>query len=148
MLPSGLPDAVGSDEDLARFLVHRSQFNMQMVKPAAFLPNPKDGQTSVFRHGAEPAGRLWVLGALASGDRGLRGVAIIRAQAVTGAGLTVAAYEPPERHAAIEGWPHHADPATQKALQKQKASILASSAGRPTLRADDGENGEHVTAAE
>jgi hypothetical protein len=61
MLPSGLSEAIEDDENLARFLTSSSQFNAVMVKPSAFLPNPTDGETSVFRHGSEPrdnSGRL------------------------------------------------------------------------------------------
>jgi hypothetical protein len=58
-LPSGLEEIAADDEDLARYLTSSSQFNAIMVKPAAFLPNPKDHETSVFRHGSEPRDRLW-----------------------------------------------------------------------------------------
>ena len=53
-LASGLSDSISDDEDLARFLTQSSQFTTTLVKPAAFLPNPKDHQTSVSRHGPEP----------------------------------------------------------------------------------------------
>ena len=45
-LPSGLPDLIGDEEDLARFLTQRSHFNAIMAKPAAFLPSRKDRETS------------------------------------------------------------------------------------------------------
>jgi hypothetical protein len=60
MLVSGLPDIVADDEDLARFLTSSSQFNARMVKPAAFLP-ARDGEASVFRHGADPRDALWAI---------------------------------------------------------------------------------------
>ena len=41
MLPSGLPEHVDDEEEVARFLTQSSQFNATMVKPAALLPNPK-----------------------------------------------------------------------------------------------------------
>ena len=50
-LPSGLPEAIAPDEDIARFLTQSSQFNSVMAKPAAFLPNPKDKESSVSRDG-------------------------------------------------------------------------------------------------
>ena len=34
-LPSGLPDVVADDEDIARFLTQSNQFNTTMAKPAA-----------------------------------------------------------------------------------------------------------------
>ena len=134
-LQSGLPEQVLDDEDLARFLVQSNQYTSVMVKPAAFLPNPKDRTTSVSRHGANPLDRLWELGAAAAGGRKLHGAAIIRVQVVTEAQLTVDADEPPPRHAVIRGWPWNAaDPVLQKAQQKERASILASAAGPPILR--------------
>ncbi len=133
-LPSGLPDQVLGDEDLARFLVQSNHYNTILVKPAAFLPSPKDRETSVSRHGAKPLNQLWALGAAAAGERKLHGAAIIRAQVVTAAQLTVAADEPPPRHAVIQGWPWiDGDPELQKAQQKEKALILASAAGAPLL---------------
>ena len=48
MLPSGLADIVEDEEDVARFLTSSKQFNAVMIKPSAFLPNPKDGKKSEF----------------------------------------------------------------------------------------------------
>lgn len=125
-LPSGLPEHVGEDEDFARFLTQSGQYNSQMAKPAAFLPS-KDRETSVSRHGREPAERLWELGLAAAGERKLHGAAIFRAQAVRAAKLTVIADEPPPRHAAIRGWSWvENDPGLQKAQQLEAASVLAS----------------------
>lgn len=134
-LPSGLPEQVAEDEDLARFLVQSNQYNTVLVKPAAFLPSPKDRETSISRHGAEPSDRLWEIGLVAAGDRKLHGAAIIRAQHVTSAQLKVVADEPPPRHAVIRDWPWiEGDPELQKAKQKEKAAVLASAAGAPILR--------------
>src|SRR6058998_62813 len=103
-LPSGLEEIIADDEDLARYLTSSSQFNAVMVKPAAFLPNPKDRETSVFRHGSEPRDRLWAIGVEhAAGGRNL--------------------------HGAIRGWPFsEADPELQKAKQKELAVIISSKA--------------------
>jgi hypothetical protein len=130
MLASGLPERVGDDEDLARFLTSKSQFNARGVKPSAFLPSPADQETSVFRHGAEPQADLWRIGdEHAAGDRSVHGVGIVKAADVRGAELDVFADEPPPRHAAIRGWPRTADdPELQKAQQKERAVALASKA--------------------
>jgi hypothetical protein len=137
MLPSGLPEDVGDDEDLARFLVQSNQFNATSVKPSAFLPNPRDRETSVSRHGREPLDRLWPLGLPAAGNRPLYGAAFVKAADVRAAQLGVSAAEPPDRHAVIGGWPwYESDPAEQKARQKERALILASLAGPPLLRDD------------
>ena len=80
MIASGLPDVVGDDEDVARFLTSSSHYNSRIAKPAAFLPS-KDGQeTSVFRHGPEPSGGLWALANDHVGpERKLHGAAIMKA---------------------------------------------------------------------
>ena len=130
MLASGLPEVVADDEDLARFLTSRSQFNSQAVKPAAFLPSPEDRETSVFRRGSEPHHALWAVGQEhVAGDRTLHGVAVVKAHAVRAAQLDVIADEPPPRHAAIRGWPWlEGDPELRKAQQKEKAALISSAA--------------------
>jgi hypothetical protein len=135
MLASGLPDQVGDDEDLARFLISSRHFRGGVVKPAAFLPNPKDRETSVSRQGAEPAESLWTLGRAAAGARTLYGAALLKARAVRALGLRVAAAEPPPRHAVITGWSWvENDRVLQKARQTEIAQQLASAAGEPLLR--------------
>jgi len=127
MLASGLPEIVADDEDLARFLSSSGHFGSQMVKPAAFLPSNRSRETSVFRHGSEPREALWAIG-----DEHLprfHGAAVVRAKAVRAALLDVTADEPPQRHAAIRGWPWPSDdPAMRKAQQKEMAIQIASKA--------------------
>lgn len=135
VLQSGLPEQIDDEEDLARFLTQRSQFNSKMAKPAAFLPNPQDHETSASRHGPAPITELWSIGLLAAGERSLYGAAVFTARTVRSAELQVIADEPPPRHAAIRGWPWiAADPELQKAKQKELAALLASAAGPPLLR--------------
>lgn len=134
MLPSGLPETVGSTEDLARFLTQSSHYSRGSVRPSAFLPNPRDQATSVSRHGREPAAVLMQLGEVAAGERHLHGAAILTASAVRAVGLDLQAKEPPPRHALIFGWPSAGrDPGEQKARQKELALQLASFAGAPVL---------------
>jgi len=133
-LPSGLPEEIADDEDLARFLTSSRQFNSTIVSPAAFLPSPKSQETSVSRHGSEPSKRLWKIGTEAAGERSLHGAAIFKARDVRAAKLEVFADEPPPRHAAIRQWPFlENDPDEQKAQQKEQALMLASAAGKPFL---------------
>lgn len=135
VLPSGLAEVIVDDEDLARFLTSSSHFNAHMAKPAAFLPNPQDRETSISRHGREPSESLWALGLVAAGERHLYGAAIFKARAVRAAQLEVTADEPPQRHAVIRGWPWvEIDPDMQRAKQKELAVLLASAAGKPFLR--------------
>jgi hypothetical protein len=127
MLPSGLPELIGNEEDLARFLTQSSHFSSFGAKPSAFLPNPNDRETSVSRHGDNPEDRLWQLGAVAAGGRNLHAVAILKSASVLEADLTSTSDEPPDRHAVIGGWPwNDEDPEMQKAMQKKRAVVLAS----------------------
>ncbi|HEX9837323.1 MAG TPA: hypothetical protein VGB90_10745 [Alphaproteobacteria bacterium] len=130
MLPSGLPEIVADGEDLARFLTSSSQYTARMAKPAAFLPAPKGRETSVFRHGAEPADALWAIGErIVAGSRTIHGAAVVKAGDVRASGLGVFAEEPPPRHATIRGWPwRDDDPELQKAQQKELAILVASDA--------------------
>lgn len=126
MLPSGLPEWVADDEPLARFLTSSSLFSAAIVKPAAYMPNPKDWNTSVFRHGAEPRGSLLeIANELVLGQRTLHGIAICLARHVRDAQLDVAADEPPPRHANISDWPIANDPELTKARQKERAVLIA-----------------------
>jgi len=130
MLPSGLPEAVGDEEPLARFLTSSSLHSGSVVKPAAFMPSPKDGNTSVFRHAAEPTDALVAIArAHVVRERTLYGVAMCSTEQVRLAGLTVAAQEPPPRHANIGGWPVvQDDPDQTKAQRKERALLIAQSA--------------------
>lgn len=134
-LASGLPEIVGDDEDIARFLTQSSHFSTTTTKPNAFLPSPRDRETSVSRHGRNPAAELWALGEAAAGQRKLYGAAILKARDIRSAHLEVTANEPPLRHAVIGGWPWiDGDPELQKAQQKELAILLAGAAGPPFLR--------------
>jgi hypothetical protein len=128
LLPSGLAEHVGTDEDLARLLKSSSHFTATAVKGAAFMP-AKDAATSVIRHAAVPRDELIQLaygfiGTTAS----LHGIAMCKAGAVRAEHLEVIADEPPPRHANIVGWPMNPDPDLQKAQQKERALALAAHA--------------------
>ena len=101
-----------------------------MAKPTAFLPAPRDRETSVIRHGAQPPAALWAIGdEYVAGDRNVHGAAIVKASDVRATGLDVFPEEPPPRHAAIRGWPWvENDPEMQKAKQKELAVLIASKA--------------------
>jgi hypothetical protein len=127
MLPSGLPEDVEDDENLARFLTQSSHFSSTVVKAPAFLPDSRQ-ETSVFRLGLEPPSQFWDLGREAAGNRALRGAAIFKARSVRELGLRVDPDEPPPRHAAIRGWPTYDDPDKRKAESKRLALGLARAA--------------------
>ena len=133
MLPSGLPEVVSDEEDIARFLTSRGHFNSTMVRPAAFLPNPVDRKKSVCRHGSEPASDLRGLASeyLPPGTK-IYGAGICKADHVRAVNLDLIASEPPRRHADIVGWPvHDGDPALQKAAELELAALIASKCGEP-----------------
>ena len=131
VLSSGLAEIVEDEEDLARFLTSSSQFNAAGIKPSAFLPNPKNRETSVFRHGSHPRESLWrTAEEHLAGTRTLHGAAIFKATHVRSAALDVVAQEPPPRHANIVGWPwSQTDPEMGKAEQKERAALIAQHAG-------------------
>lgn len=105
-LPSGLPERVADEEDVARFLTSSGHYNATAVRPAAFMPNPSNGETSVFRHGGEPLAALRAMGEAEVGvSRRVHGAAIVRAGVTRSVGLAIRAGEPPPRHADIVGWP-------------------------------------------
>ena len=127
-LPSGLPENVADGEAIVRFLTQSSHYNSTQPKPVAFLPNTANLETSVSRHGRTPLARLKQIGQVAAGPRTLHGAALFTALDVRSAALDVLADEPPDFHAVIRGWPSDADPALQKARQKEKAILIASAA--------------------
>jgi hypothetical protein len=132
-LPSGLPEHVADAEDLARFLTSSGHYNASAVKPAAFMPNPQNGETSVFRHGPEPMEDLKLIAQAAVGvGRKIHGAAIVKAIDVREATLDIQACEPPPRHADIVGWEWlQQDPDFGKAKQKEIAALIAQKAGAP-----------------
>jgi hypothetical protein len=97
------------------------------------MPNPKNGETSVFRHGAEPLADLIAIGEReVGGARPVHGAAIIGAGAIRKTSLELRAGEPPPLHADIIRWPwKRDDPEFGKAEQKMIAAQLAQEAGTP-----------------
>ena len=129
MLASGLPEHVADEELLVRFLTSDSQFNSQMAKPAGFMPGPLDGNTSVFRHAAEPVQLLWDTADRELAERRAKAAALLTAVDVRRARLEVTASEPPPRHADITQWPEIAnDPDVTRAKRKEFALLLAQAA--------------------
>ena len=133
-LLSGLPEHVGDDEDVARFLTQSKQFNTSRVKPSAFLPSSKHRNTSIFRMGGDPAHLVDTWNQNNPDDRPLRGAAICKAKHVGAAGLDVVASEPRPTHANVEGWPWlESDEELQKAQQLERAIQIAAEATVVTL---------------
>lgn len=130
-LESGLPEDIDGGETLARFIFSSNGYNAQGVKYAAYMPNPRNGETSVFRCVPQRADSLRATGDSVARERGqqLHGIALVLAQVVIDALLQLVAAEPPPRHANIVGWPLLAnDPALQKGAQKERAMLIAQAA--------------------
>lgn len=126
-LPSGLPDIVGKDEDIVRFLCQSGHYNSTGARPAAFYPKPESKETSVSRHGIEPRDILWQIGLLAAGTRKLHGAIFLKAADILDAGLAIDPSEPPLRHGAMRNWFWSADnPDLQRSRQLVAAQLLAS----------------------
>lgn len=132
-LPLGQPEEVADEEEITRFLTSSGHYNTSSVKPAAFMPNPKNGETSVFRHGAEPLEQLKAIAAATVGkDRRVHGAGIVKAAVIREASLEVSAADPPPRHANIIKWPwSETDRAFGKAEQKKLAALIAQKAAGP-----------------
>lgn len=128
MLPSGLPETVGDDEQIAVFLTSSSHFNATLVKSAAFVPNAKNGEKSVCRHPSEPNTELQRLAAVYLPHISTHGAGVVAVDVVRGPGveLTLAPGEPPDRHANMKGWTWSAsDPKMGKAKNIVRAKLLA-----------------------
>ena len=114
-----IPDA----EPLANFVVESSKFEHDGVSWRSFLPG-KDGQRSVFRVAGMLNAAIAVLGQTEVGNprnKTIKGWAIVTAGIVrTYPPLIVRDDPPPERHAAIEGWP--TAPQDRKTLAMSLAS--------------------------
>ncbi len=103
-------EPVTSSEVLSRFIMQTNWFSLSnnRVKYAAFMPNPKNGQTSVFRISGISDREVWEIGHREVGlkrDKPILGRADIAASCVLTKGLDVVPSEPPVRHANIVGWP-------------------------------------------
>jgi hypothetical protein len=130
-LPSGLPETVGDEELISRFLTSRNHYNASSVKPSAYLPNPKTGDLSVARHSAEPISESERIAKQDFNLEKASGVALLHARAFREEGLDFEADDNPPRHADVVGWPWlKDDPELSKAKQKLKAASLAQKAKR------------------
>lgn len=114
-------------EVLARFILQRNWIRPSdnTVKHAAFMPNPHNGETSVFRIAGVIDQDVWQIGdreVAASRGKPLLGRADIRALNVMAKDLQIVPDEPPPRHSNIVGWPD------EKSKQLQIAVELAEEA--------------------
>ncbi len=118
---------VDPTESLSRFILQKNWYSASVyrVKHAVFLPNPINGETSVFRTSGVINSEIWNIGDReVSIKRGkpILGRADVIASSVLSRALQIIPSEPPERHANITDWPD------EKSKQKQIAIELAAEA--------------------
>ena len=114
-------------EVLSRFIMQTNWYRLSdnRVRYAAFMPNPKNGETSVYRISGISGREVWEIGDREIGlkrDKPILGRADIGVSFVITKGLNVVPSEPPIRHANIIGWPE------QKSEQRLVAIELAAEA--------------------
>ncbi len=92
-----------STEILSRFVLQKTYIRANnTVRPAAFLPNPKNGETSVFRISGITDNKVWDIGdreVATKQGKPIFGRADIETSNVVSKDLKVISSEPPERHA-------------------------------------------------
>ena len=118
---------VDPSETLSRFILQKDWYRPSdnNVKHAAFMPNPKNGETSVFRISGISHKEVWDIGdreVAKIRSKPILGRADISASNVMAKDLKVLPTEPPIRHANITGWPE------EKSKQKLIALELAAEA--------------------
>jgi hypothetical protein len=104
-------------EVVARYLVHKKGYFSEIedrIKRRAFMPDPIDNETSVYRIQGADESLIWAIGRYRVADpqeKHLYGRADIAASDVTDVGvvtnvsLQLSTEWGPPRHAAITGWP-------------------------------------------
>jgi len=123
-----LASTVSPSESLARYLTSSKHYGtkMQVVKPAAFLPQPPNYCLSVFRVDGLTTEHVCQIGQQKviskRPGRTLHGFANIVAQAFLDANLIIDPDNNPPRHASVVGWPK------EKPQQMSIAQELAASA--------------------
>ena len=120
-------EPVTPSEVLSRFIMQTNWCSLSdnRVKYAAFMPNPKNGETSVFRISGISDREIWEIGhreVELRRDKPVLGRADVGSSFVVTKGLNVVPSEPPVRHANIVGWPE------EKSEQRLIALELAAEA--------------------
>ena len=116
-------------EPLSRFLLSKSHISVEKmrVKSAAFLPEVRSLETSVFRTVDLDPAEIWAIGeqhVATPIGRTLHGRGEVAAQVPRRMGLQVRPDNQPERHAAIVGWPAEKDRQLMLAIELAEESTL------------------------
>jgi len=120
---------IATSETLSRFILQKNWYRPSdsTVKYATFMPNPNNGQTSVFRIYGLSDKEVWDIGELEVAPRLVKpvlGRADIGVSNVMEKGLKILPSEPPKRHANIEGWPEEKSEQTLIAIELAAKSIF------------------------
>ena len=116
---------VEQTETLSRFILQKNWYkpSTQTVRHTAFLPNPKNGQTSVYRTSEITDEEIWGIGdreVAVKRGKPVLGRADIIADVVISRDLVINPSEPPERHANITGWSD--EPSKQRLIALELAA--------------------------
>lgn len=124
-----MPLIPNGKEKLARFVYSSSHIrnSNNSIRYTAFLPNPLDNQSSVFRISGILEPEIWNLADLyvtPNQSSTLKGRADINSENILKTGLRIMPKEPPYRHANIFNWT--ADKSKNKliALELEKLAVL------------------------
>lgn len=125
---TGAANPISPDELLSRYLFNNREFDPATgtVKYPAFLPSPKNGETSVFRTSGLAETKIWQIGSNIGKNRKTPVSVLVRADLEAGhvytSGLKINPDKKPSLHANIIGWP------SEKSAQKLLAMMLADKA--------------------
>jgi len=115
-------------DDLTRFIFHKSYVRADnTVRGEAFLPNPKNDETSVFIISGISDKEIWEIGdtkVAAHRSETLQGRADINENNILNNNLILSRDKPPERHANIIGWPKGKSERKLIALELASKAIL------------------------
>ena len=127
ILPSGLLEAVGDSELLARFIRYSGHYvaTKNRIKYAAFLPDKAEDETSVFRVDGLTDLEVSTVGTQNVPSGSFHGMAVIRADVARKQKLEVISAEPPGRHAVFQKWPLDFDEDEQRSKRMVIAMELA-----------------------
>lgn len=117
-----MPLILRTSEELTRFIYFSKYIRSsnKTVKYSAFLPSPKDNQTSVFRISNISESQIWNIAncdVTPNQSHTLKARADIHSDDVVSRQLNLIPREPPYRHANISDWPN--DGSKKKLIAKE-----------------------------
>lgn len=117
------PIPITEDENISRLIFSSRHLKNGMIKPAAFLPNPKDNKTSVFRKSLMTSEEYKQIKLMVSKLRQqrLKGAGVILAGDITSSSVDLQPEESEFKwHADIVSWPESKE--EQKSIAQELAN--------------------------